>query len=476
MRQVLCCVGILLGGCSTPDTTGSNTDLAERPNVILIFADDLGYGDLGAFGSWIHRTPNLDQVAAEGMRLTSFYSTSGVCTPSRASLMTGSYPRRVNLDVNARPYGETGRQVLFPVAQRGLHPDEITVAEVLKSQGYATACIGKWHLGDQAVFLPTRQGFDAYFGIPYSNDMDRPHVPLPLMRGETVIETRPDQNLLTQRYTDEAVAFIEAHVDTPFFLYLPHAMPHNPTAASDAFRGQSRNGRYGDAIEEIDFSVGSIKKTVERLGIAQRTLIFFTSDNGAAARWGGSNAPLRGFKGSTMEGGQRVPAIAWWPGRIPAGTVSDELTSTMDILPTLAALVGTTSPDDRVIDGHDIRPILFGEPNASSPYDVFFYYAKDQLQAVRAGRWKLHLSHEEKYNEIHRHAMVPGRLLLVDLDADISENTNLADARPDVVDRLLVLADSARQDLGEVHHAGRQQRPPGFVAEPVPLRLTAANE
>ena len=471
-RLVLLTLLLFPAACASHDATpGSDVspDTAAPPNVILIFADDLGYGDIGAFGSWIHRTPHLDRLAEEGLRLTSFYSTSGVCTPSRASLMTGAYPRRVNLDVNAAPYGETGRQVLFPVAKRGLHPDEITVAEVLKSQGYATACIGKWHLGDQPDFLPTRQGFDQYFGIPYSNDMNRADVPLPLMRGERVIETWPDQNLLTGRYTEAAVTFIEAHRNAPFFLYLPHAMPHNPTAAGDAFRGRSKNGRYGDAIEEIDASVGTILETVERLGLAERTLVFFTSDNGAAVRWGGSNAPLRGFKGSTMEGGQRVPALAWWPGQVPAGTVSDLLTTTMDIMPTVAALAGTAAPPDRVIDGHDIRPILFGEPDATSPYDVFFYYMKDQLQAVRAGRWKLHLPLEDKYTQIHRHETGRGRLMLIDLASDLSENTNVAGEHPDVVERLLALADSARQDLGEFDRPGRRQRPPGFIADPVPL-------
>ena len=457
-----------LFACGTPEGETAPERPTDRPNIILIFADDLGYGDLGAFGSWIHKTPNLDRMAEEGLRLTSFYSTSGVCTPSRASLMTGSYPRRVNLDVNAVPYGETGRQVLFPAAHRGLHPDEVTIAEILKEQDYATMCVGKWHLGDQPIFLPTRQGFDAYFGIPYSNDMNREEAPLPLMRNESVIETRPNQNLLTSRYTEEAVAFIELHRNEPFFLYVPHSMPHNPTAASDAFRGMSRNGRYGDSIEELDASVGTILETVERLGLGERTLVLFTSDNGAAARWGGSNSPLRGFKGSTMEGGQRVPAIAWWPGRIPAGESTDLLTTTMDVMPTLAAIAGAKAPTDRVIDGHDIRPILFGESGAISPYDVFYYYMKDQLQAVRAGRWKLHLPIAEKYTEIHRHGVARGGLLLIDLQSDVSENTNLADQHPEIVERLISLADSARADLGEYDRPGRRQRPAGYVERPVP--------
>ena len=454
------------------DVRAQEAPTDSLPNFVLVFADDLGYGDLGAFGSDVHRTPHLDRMAAEGLRLTSFYATSGVCTPSRASLMTGAYPRRVSLDVNAKRYGETGRQVLFPVAHEGLHPDEATLAEVLKGRGYATACIGKWHLGDQPPFLPTRQGFDVYFGIPYSNDMDRPYAPLPLLRGEEVVETRSDQNLLTQRYTDEAIGFIERHArerpGEPFFLYLPHAMPHNPTAASEPFRGRSKNGRYGDAVEEIDASTGRILEALERLGLAENTLVLFTSDNGAASRWGGSNAPLRGFKGSTMEGGMRVPALAWWPGHVPAGTTSDAMATTMDVLPTFAALAGAPLPE-RPLDGHDVRPILFGEPGAASPYEAFFYYMKDQLQAVRAGRWKLHLPLEEKYANIHRHETSASGALLVDLASDLGESTNLAAEHPEVVACLTALADSARTDLGEYGRTGQGQRPAGFVATPRPL-------
>jgi len=272
---------------------------AIKPNFIIIFCDDLGYGDVGCFGSEKHRTPNINRMAAEGMRFTSFYVTSGVCTPSRSSLMTGCYPRRVNMHESDR-----NECVLFPVARKGLNPDEITIAEVLKAQGYATACVGKWHLGDQPEFLPTSQGFDYYFGIPYSNDMGanqrNSNPPLPLVRNKKVIEAPADQNTLTQRYTQEVIKFITANKDTPFFIYLPHTMPHNPVHSSEKFRGRSANGGYGDSVEEIDWSTGEILAALKKLDIDERTLVVFTSDNGAAPRWGGSNLPLSGWKGSTM--------------------------------------------------------------------------------------------------------------------------------------------------------------------------------
>ncbi|HUT12670.1 MAG TPA: sulfatase, partial [Thermoguttaceae bacterium] len=340
------------------------------PNFVIIYCDDLGYGDIGPFGSEKHRTPNLDRMAAEGRRFTDFYVTSGVCSPSRSSLMTGCYPKRVGLHQN-----ETGRGVLFPGNHRGLNPEEITIAEVLKARGYATAVVGKWHLGDQPEFLPTRQGFDSYFGIPYSNDMGHwkpqwQYPALPLMRDEKVIETEPDQSQLTPRYTAEAIEFITAHKDEPFFLYLPHTFPHVPLYASERFKGKSANGPFGDAVEEIDWSTGEILGAIEQLGIDSRTLVIFTSDNGAQNGPGGSNAPLRGFKGSTWEGGMREPCIMRWPGKIPAGTTCRELAGTLDLMPTLAKLAGTSAPADRIIDGKDIRPLLFGEEGARSPREA----------------------------------------------------------------------------------------------------------
>jgi arylsulfatase A-like enzyme len=435
---------------------------------VVIFCDDLGYGDVGCFGSTKHHTPNLDRMAAEGLRLTSFYVTSGVCTPSRSSLMTGCYPRRINMHQN-----EAGLCVLFPVNQKGLHPHEITIAEILKGQGYATACIGKWHLGDQPDLLPTRQGFDCYYGIPYSNDMGtnqgpgRP--PLPLLRNEQVVEAPAEQETLTKRYTDEVIRFIREHRDRPFFVYLPHTMPHNPVHASDEFRDSSGNGRYGDAVEEIDWSAGQILAAIKALDLDEKTLVVFTSDNGAASRWGGSNGPLRGHKGSTWEGGMREPCIMRWPATIPAGTECDELACTMDLLPTFARLAGTHEPTDRIIDGRDIRPLLTGRPGATSPHEAFYYYQMDQLQAVRSGKWKLHLPLKPKKRNWGK-PEPEAPLQLYDLDADIAEQNDVATEHPEVVERLVALAEKARDDLGDTGRPGRNQRLAAFVAKPRPLR------
>ncbi len=456
------CVNI---GQKTAGRAGSD----RPPNFIIIYCDDLGYGDIGCFGSRKHRTPNVDLMAAEGTRLTSFYVTSGVCTPSRSSLMTGCYPRRVNMHQDSG-----GLCVLFPVAEKGLNPEEITIADVLKAQGYATACIGKWHLGDQTEFLPTRQGFDYYYGIPYSNDMgtskntNRP--PLPLLRNERVIEAPVDQNTITKRYTEEAIRFITANRDKPFFIYLPHAMPHNPVHASDRFRGKSANEGYGDAVEEIDWSTGEILAALEELDLDDNTLVLFTSDNGAAQRFGGGNAPLRGWKGSTWEGGQRVPCVIRWPGQIPAGVTCDELSTTMDLLPTFALLADTTPPGDRIIDGRDVWPLMSGEKGAKSPHEVFYYYQIDQLQAVRSGKWKLHLPLDfKKRNWGEPEIDIP--LQLYNLEADIGETTDVAADHPDVVKRLLDLAEKAREDLGDVGREGRGQRPAGLVTAPGPRVL-----
>ncbi|MHC4354012.1 MAG: sulfatase family protein [Planctomycetota bacterium] len=367
-RGFLRLAGATAAGVVLSDFAQGARRAANKPNFIIIFCDDMGYGDLGCFGSTKHRTPNIDRMAAEGARFTSFYVTSGVCTPSRSSLMTGCYPRRVSMHKSAK-----NEWVLFPVAKKGLNPNEITIADLLKSQGYATACIGKWHLGDQPEFLPTRQGFDYYYGIPYSNDMGsrqrKQNPPLPLMRNEKVIEAPVDQNTVTKRYTEEVVKFITANKDKPFFVYLPHTMVHNPVHSSEKFRGKSANGGYGDATEEIDWSTGEILATLEKLGVDDNTLVIFTSDNGAANRWGGSNLPLSGFKGSTMEGGMREPCVMRWPGKIPAGGKCDELTSTLDLLPTLAKLAGTKAPDDRIIDGKDIWPLMAGTKGAKSVRD-----------------------------------------------------------------------------------------------------------
>lgn len=410
-----------------------------KPNFVLIFTDDQGYEDIGCFGSPLIKTPHLDQMAKEGRKFTSFYSANSVCSPSRAALLTGCYPTRVNIP-----------GVLFPRHDIGLNPDEITIADLLQSQGYATACIGKWHLGHKTRFLPTRQGFDSYFGIPYSNDMtidqaapladdivlregwtaeriksEKPKKNLvPLMRNEKVVEYPADQTTLSKRYTEEAVRFIAANKEKPFFLYLPHTMPHIPLFASEQFKGKSKRGLYGDTIEEIDWSVGEILKVLKTHGLDENTLVIFTSDNGP---WklnggrGGSAFPLRGYKFSTYEGGMRVPCIMRWPGRIPAGTTSDEIAATIDLLPTFAKLAGTSAPSDRVIDGKDILPLLTAAADdAKSPHEAYFYCKGKNIQAVRRGKWKLRVEGKNKIE-------------LFDLTADISETTNLAKKEPATV-------------------------------------------
>jgi len=447
----------------------------KPPNLVLINCDNLGYGDVGCFGSTKHRTPHVDRMAAEGMRLTSFYSASAVCTPSRAALMTGCYPRRVNMHV-----GANDRIVLFPASPKGLHPDEITIAEVLKQRGYATICIGKWHLGDQPECLPTRQGFDEFFGIPYSDNMvgnkRNGWPPLPLMRNEKVVDAPTDRNTLTMRYTHEAIDFIERNKGRPFFLYLPHAMPGSDIApfASKAFRGKSANGRYGDSVEEIDWSTGEILSALKRLNLDKRTLVIWTSDNGAYLDRGGSNAPLRGGLHDTTEGGFRMPCIAWWPGQIPVGASRDELATMMDLLPTFAKLAGADVPADRVIDGKNIWPILSGQKAATSPHEAFFYYYMTELHAVRAGKWKLHLPLEKKLVRPGRRQR--GEAALYDLENDIGEKTNLAKKHPEVVARLVRYAEKARDDLGDDGCEGTGQRPAAFVEKPTARRRTTKRE
>lgn len=428
---------------------------STKPNIILIFIDDMGYADIGPFGSTVNRTPNLDRMANEGMRLTSFYA-APLCTQSRAALMTGSYPIRVGL-----MHG-TWHPVLMPGDAHGINPEEITIPEVLKENGYATSCIGKWHLGDQLPFLPTRHGFDYYYGIPYSNDMipvnnakGRNFPPLPLLRNETVIGEVTDQSTITENLTREALNFIETNKDNRFFLYMPHVMVHVPLHAGKAFEGKSANGILGDAIEEIDWSVGEIFKTLKRLGLDNDTLVVFTSDNGPAR---GIATPLRGKKGSTFEGGMREPCIVRWPGHIKASTSCDEITSTMDLLPTFARLAGTSAPTDRTIDGNDIWPLLSSQLGARSAYEAFYYYNKNNLQAVRSGPWKLHLLGDK------------GQPALYQLNNDISETTNLIGQHPQVARRLRALLESAREDLGDgTAHPGANVRPVAYYKNPKQL-------
>ncbi|HAY83086.1 MAG TPA: arylsulfatase [Planctomycetaceae bacterium] len=448
-------VSTLLGG-------SEKTTLAAPPNFIIVFCDDLGYGDIGPFGSKVHATPVLDRMAQEGMRLTDFYSSCSVCTPSRASLLTGCYPRRVNMHVD-----EKNLCVLFPAARKGLNPQEVTIAEVLKEQGYATGCIGKWHLGDHPDFLPTSQGFDMYFGIPYSNDMNRKQVPLPLVRNETVIADGVQKDTtITRQYTEEAVKFIREHRAEPFFLYLPHTAVHLPLVPGKKFRGTSQDGAYGDWVQEVDWSMGEIFQTLKAEGLDENTLVLFTSDNGSAREKQGSNLPLRGRKGRTDEGGMRVPCIVRWPGHVPADSRSAEITCTLDLLPTFAALADGALPQ-QPIDGKNIWPILSGEPQAKSPREAFYYYQMDQLQAVRSGPWKLFLALDSKKRNWGKPEgeSVEKLFHLVD---DIHEDHNVAEQHPDVVKRLRQFADQARAELGDEGRAGAGQRPAGWVEKPSP--------
>ncbi|MDZ4402002.1 sulfatase [Prosthecobacter sp.] len=446
---------------------------AAKPNIIFIFVDNFGNGDLGCFGSKLHRTPNVDRLAAEGTKFTSFYVASGVCTPSRAALMTGCYPRRVGMHVS-----DTGGAVLQPVARKGLNPSETTIAEVLKGAGYATMCIGKWHLGDQPGFLPTKQGFDEFFGIPYSDDMMKEKKPevwpeLPLMRGEKIIAAPVDRDHLVKRCTEEAIRFIEKHAAEPFFLYLPHTMPGSTPHpfSSEKFRGKSANGEYGDSVEELDWSTGEIMAALKRLKLEDNTLIVWTSDNGAVKRNPpqGSNAPYRGSGYDTSEGAMRMPCVMRWPGKIAAGAVNDALCSTMDMLPTFAALVEAKLPPHK-IDGHDIRPILFAAANTKSPWDDdgFFYYRMEQLQAVRAGDWKLYLPLEGKFFTL-KNKREPSKLELYDVRNDVGEQQEVSAQHPDVVQRLTALAEKARADIGDFNRPGAGQREAGMVEKAAAL-------
>jgi len=459
---------ITLSGCTAILQTKNNR---RPPNFIIIFCDDLGYGDLSCYTPGRQPTPNLDQMAADGMRFTSFYVASPVCSPSRAALMSGCYPLRIDMHNDAK--GK--QQVLPPVSKKGLNPKEITIAEILKEAGYTTACIGKWHLGDQPQFLPTRQGFDYYFGIPYSNDMGprerHPQIPpLPLMRNEKVIEAPVDQNTITRRYTDETIKFITENKDKPFFVYLPHTMPHIPIHVGAEFRGKSRFGKYGDVVAELDYSTGRILKTLKAHGIDKNTLVIFTSDNGAPKKL--SNLPLSGSKGMTAEGGMRVPCIMRWPGKIPTGKVCDELTTAMDLLPTLTKLAAAKEPTDRIIDGKNIWPLMAGKKGAKSPHKVFYYYQKDQLQAVRTDNWKLHLPIENKIITNWKPRQ-KGLLALYNIKNDISEKYNVADKHPDVVSKLIALAENARDRIGDEGVKGANFRRAGYVENSMPLLLSS---
>lgn len=456
---------------------------SRLPNIVVIFIDDMGYADIGPFGATDYLTPNLNRMAAEGRVLTDFHAATAVCSASRAALLTGCYPERVGI-VGA----------LGPGARIGLNPDEYTIAELCKSHGYATAVFGKWHLGHELPFLPTNHGFDEWFGLPYSNDMWPLHPsmvnfpkevakrksgypPLPLYEATRVIDaevTADDQAQLTTRYTERAVDFINRNQGRPFFLYLPHTMVHVPLFVSDKFKGKSTAGLFGDVVMEIDWSVGQVIDAIKTQGLDDNTLVIFTSDNGPWLSYGdhaGSAHPLREGKGTMFEGGYRVPCVARWPGRIPAGSTCGELASTMDLLPTIAGLLGA-APLDRRIDGKDIWPLLAGTGDETSPHEAFYCYYSGELQAVRDRRYKLHLPHSYR-TLAGRTGGTEGKpvpyeqrrigLELYDLQSDPGETTNVADKHPDVVARLSHHANVARQDLGDrlTRTRGSGIRPPG---------------
>lgn len=435
-----------------------------RPNIVVIFIDDLGYADIGPFGATKQRTPNLDRMAAEGMKLTSFYA-APVCSVSRAQLLTGCYGARVSVP-----------GVFFPGNAVGLHPAEETTAEYLKPLGYATACIGKWHLGDQADFLPTNQGFDHYFGIPYSNDMQRKAVGgservSPLMRDDKVVEllTDEDQSRIVERYTQEAVRFLQDNKNQPFFLYLPHSAVHTPIHPGIAFRGKSANGRFGDWVEEMDWSVGRIFETLRELKLDENTLVLFTSDNGP---WlikgsdGGSALPLRGGKGSTWEGGVRVPTIARWPGKIQPGSVCDAVAGTIDILPTAVSIAGGKLSNGRIIDGRDISPLLLSK-SKESQREAHYYFAGYKLQAVRQGPWKLAIETQPETMGKSSNDDAKTNPRLYNLDTEIDEKTNVASKYPEVVLKLQRLANKMSSEIGGEQPTSR--RPAGSVDNPTTL-------
>jgi len=457
---------LLMTSCSSVD----NSQDQDKPNFIVIYADDMGYGDVGVYGHPTIKTPNLDQMAAEGQKWTSFYSPSSVCTPSRAGLLTGRLATRS---------GMTG--VLFPDAEKGLPQSENTIARLLKNNGYQTAAVGKWHLGHESPYLPTDHGFDSYYGIPYSNDMNRRKgIPgtdwidsqiilaemedyeaydIPLLRDTTTIEKPVDQRTITKRYTEEAVTQIKNMKDQPFFLYLAHSLPHIPLFRSEEFKDVSLGGMYGDVIEEIDWSVGEILRTLKEEGIDENTFVVFTSDNG---HWhifrhhAGTSAMFRGAKGGTFEGGMRVPAIMRWPGKLKEGTVM-EMGSALDMLPTFCALSGTELPDDREYDGYDISSLLFG--NGEGPRDEMFYYRGNTVFAVRKGAYKAHFYTNSEFNHAWGHPVTDPATeiknerqdydppLLYNLNTDPGERFNIADEHPEIIEEIRKLLDEHKASL-----------------------------
>lgn len=430
---------------------------SAKPNIVIMFIDDMGYGDIGPFGNQVNQTPHLDRMAEEGMVLTQFYVANTACTPSRAALLTGTYAHRIGMD------GGNGNLVVtFPGDSRGLNPNEITLAEMLRENGYATGCFGKWHLGDQPPFMPLAQGFDTYFGIPYSNDMwpgsrgrnpitKRKYEPLPVIKQDKAVAhvaDGVDQALLAEVITDEAIAFIKKNHKQPFFCYIPHAHVHEPRYARPEHLKRAEGNVDRAHVEEIDDSIGRVLQTLKDLKLDRNTLVIFTSDNGAAS--GMSSGPLRGGKGGPKyEGHMRVPTLAWWPETIPAGSISKEIGVTTDLLPTLAKLTGSSIPDDRIIDGKDISDLLLGKTNARSPHQLHFY----ENEGIRRGDWKL-------VKKVTRKKI---SLELYDLSKDLGEKKNLAGSHPAMVKELDHLLQNHATSIAA------NLRSAGFVKDPKPI-------
>jgi len=461
--------GVIISACSTAVAA----EPATPPNIVIVFCDDLGYADIGPFGAKGYATPNLDRMAKEGRKFTDFYAAQAVCSASRTGLLTGCYPNRIGI------LGALG-----PTSPIGIHDDETTLAEVCKKRGYATAIYGKWHLGHHPQFLPTRHGFDDYFGLPYSNDMWPKHPTakfpdLPLIEGEKTIELNPDQRNLTTWYTERAVKFIDKNRDRPFFLYVPHSMPHVPLFVSEKFAGKTERGLFGDVIAEIDWSVGEILSALKRNGLDERTLVVFTSDNGPWLSYGdhaGSALPLREGKGTAWDGGQRVPFLARWPGRVPAGTVCREPAMTIDLLPTVAKLLAVELDSSRPIDGLDIGELLLGDGSAQSPHEALNFYWGAALHAVRSGPWKLHFPHGYRSlgpagggsgGKPNAYVNRQTKQALYNLADDPGETRDVSTEHPEVVSRLTKLAERTRDDLGDTatNSSGRGVRQAGRIAE-----------
>lgn len=467
----------------------------SSPNIVLIFTDDLGYGDVGCFGAKDIETPNIDRLAKEGRRFTDFYVAQAVCTASRAALMTGCYPNRVSLS-----------GALNHTSTNGIHPDELLLPEILQQRGYATAIFGKWHLGTASKFQPLQHGFDRFFGIPYSNDNSKYHPvlhasmpPLPLYNNAEVIETDPDQTQFTRQFTEQAIAFLRDNKERPLFLYLTHVMPHVPIFRSDAFAGRSSRGLYGDVVTELDWSVGEILRTLSDLDLDRNTLVIFMSDNGPFLSYGdhaGSAGPLREGKLTSFEGGVRTPCLMRWSGKIQAGTECHEPAGTIDLLPTIARLTQSAAPDLK-IDGLDISPLILGNSSERSPHEAMFIYAGEELQAVRSGDWKLHFAHDyltvagepgrngkpANFSNLkpasitqsgiqgiatrHGYQVAHIHLALFNMKTDPGEKTNVASEHPEVVARLSRLSENIRNELGDELTAtiGSEVRAAGQVSE-----------